>query len=297
MTGTERLYNNEPLETTAHRIRDAVRAATQLRISIGGGPSKYIAKLAAERAKPRPHRPGANGVLIVPPDGVAAFLHDLPLADIPGVGPKAQQRLAAIGLTTIADVLPWERAALQARFGEHGGAWLYNRVRGIDDRAVTPREPRKQISRERTFATDIADDRGLRRKLDGVARLVAADLRGEGLRARTITVKLRDADFRTRSGSRTLPAPVESDRAVVEVARDLLARLRTVRRAAARLVGVALSGFDEQDPTEQLSFFAPDTREGEVETARDRRLSRAVDSVRRRFGDAAIQVGEAAHRH
>lgn len=291
MSGTERLYDDESLEATAHRIRNAVRDATKLTVSIGGGPSKYIAKLAAERAKPRVDRPHATGVLIVPSDGIAAFLHDLPLADIPGVGPKAQQRLASLGLRTCADVLPQDRTWLKQQFGEHGGDWLYAHVRGLDERHVTPREPRRQLSHERTFSTDITDDRTLVRRLDGVARLVASGLRHEGLRARTITVKLRDADFSTRTAVRTLKTPVESDRVIVDVARGLLKKLRAARRRPARLVGVAAGGFSEGRAEEQLAFFEPAEPDAIRESEKDRDLSRAVDSVRKRFGDEAIQVG------
>ena len=294
LTGTERLYADEPLAQTAHRIRADVLARTALSISIGGGPSKYIAKLAAERAKPRADRPGATGVLVVAPDGVDAFLRDLPLSDIPGVGPKAQAKLASLGMQTVADALRWERAALRAHFGLRGGDWLYDRARGHDTRTVTAREPRRRISRERTFAKDIADSRALRRRLDGVAHLAAADMRGEGLRARTVTVKLRDADFRTRTATRTLAAAVESDRAIVDVARALLERLRRGRRTSARLVGIALGGFDAPELDDQLPLFAGDGRAGELESERDRSLSRAVDVVRKRFGNKSIHIGDAS---
>jgi DNA polymerase-4 len=191
----------------------------------------------------------------------------------------------------VADVLPWQLPALKARLGDHGGEWLYRRVRGLDDRAVTPREPRKQMSRERTFSKDLADDRALRRKLDGVARLAATDLRKEGLTAKTITVKLRDADFQTRSATRTLPAAVESDRIIVDVARGLFDNLRRARRRPARLIGVALSGFANEDGAEQLTLFEP-VKSDAAESARDRQLSKAVDVVRQRFGDRSIWVGE-----
>ena len=296
LTGTERLYHNEPLALTAQRIRESVARATGLTVTIGGGPSRYIAKLAAERAKPRTDRPHATGVLIIEPDRVQEFLNGLRLAEIPGVGPKAQARLATMGLDTIADILPFERAELLLRFGEHGGDWLFRKARGLDERPVTARESRKQISHERTFSQDIADDAALRARLNGIARLVAADMRSEGLRARTITVKLRDADFRTRSAARTLTEPVESDRAIVRVAVALFGKLRSSRRAPARLIGVALSGFGADSEASQLPLFGDAPGPDSVETARDRDLSRAVDAVRTRFGPGAISPADSPKR-
>ncbi|HYV96008.1 MAG TPA: DNA polymerase IV [Gemmatimonadaceae bacterium] len=291
MTGTEQLYAGETLRQTAHRIRDAVRKQTSMTISIGGGPSKYIAKLAAERAKPRVDRPGADGVLIVEPEQVREFLDGLLLADIPGVGPKSQARLASLGLVRIADARDWELGALQAAFGPHSGAWLYSRIHGVDMRVVTPRAPRRQMSHERTFSADITDERELRRRLDELARLVAAGIRKEGLRARTITVKLRESDFQTRTAAVTLKSFAQSDRPIVDAARDLFDKLRHGRAKPARLIGVAASGFDAEEPPDQLALFDDDVPLGEVETPRDRNLSRAVDRVREKFGEGAIRVG------
>jgi DNA polymerase-4 len=283
------LYNDESLERTAHRIRNDVRARTGLSISIGGGPSKFVAKLAAERAKPRVDRPGANGVLVVPQDGVAAFMNTLALADIPGVGPRAQEKLASLSMVTVADALPWPREALRYHFGPNGGDWLYSRVRALDERIVITRPARKQMSRERTFSKDIADPKALRSRLDGVIQLVASDLRQSGLRARKITVKLRDADFRTRTATRTLRTGIESDRAIADIARSLFDELRRARRAPARLIGVALGGFDEYLRENQLPLF-PDPASG-AESERDRKVSKAVDAVRERFGGKAIHLG------
>lgn len=294
LTGTEQLYGGESLEATARRIRDEVRTATGLSVTIGGGPSKLVAKLAAERAKPRADRPGATGVLVIGPEAATTFLASLWLAEFPGVGPKAQERLARNGLTTGADVLALGEGRLHAMLGPRAADWLLDRVTGRDDRPVASRESRKQMSRERTFPRDIADTSELRGELDALARHVAAALRRERLQARTITVKLRDADFRTRTASRTLAAPVESDRAVVEVARELFANLRRARRAPARLIGIAAGAFDQRGSggAEQLPLFAPQ-EPTLLETERDRQLSRALDVVRERFGSAALKVGRA----
>ena len=281
--GTETLYGGEPLEATARRIRDAVRRETGLSVSIGGGTSKLVAKLAVERAKPKPGS-GATGVHVVPAGAEEAFMRTVALAEIPGVGPRAQERLAKFGLVTVPDVLQYERPVLERWLGAREGAWLHDRARGIDERPVAERETAKSVSREDTFGADIGDDGALARELGRLAARVAADLRGDGVSARTVTVKIRDFDFRTRQASRTLAQPVDSDKAVAGVAQELLARLRANRRVPARLLGVALSGLGSGPAAEQLALFAPPPDDRPVETSRDRAVSKLRDELRARFG-------------
>src|SRR2546425_5647651 len=138
--------------------------------------------------------------------------------------------LARLGWRTVRDVAPLERSALVARLGEREGTWLYDRVRGVDRSSVEPEREAKSLSRDETFAADVDDDAALGAKLCVLADRASADLRDLGLAARTVTVKLRDADFTTRQASRTLPEAVRSDRAVSAVARQLLRRLRGTRR-------------------------------------------------------------------
>src|SRR2546430_17580717 len=121
------------------------------------------------------------------------------------------------------------------------GAWLHERARGIDRAPVEANRETKSVSRDETFATDLDDDGALAAKLLALADRASADVREAGLIARTVTVKLRDADFPTRQPSRTLADAVQSDRAVYAVARELFTRLRAARRVPARLLGVALS--------------------------------------------------------
>src|SRR5579862_5980943 len=250
MTGTEALYAHEPLEATARRIREAVRAATGMSVSIGGGPNKLIAKLAAERAKPT-KSPGAGGVHVVQDAGVLEFMRTVALADIPGIGPKLQEKLHAVGLVTASDVLAHDLRTLERWVGASTSGWLHARVRGESASPVESRAPAKQISREETFDRDIADAGGLASELRHLASKVAADLRGDHLAARTISVKLRTRDFVTRSASQTLREPVESDRAVTDTALLLLEKLRRDRRTPARLVGVALSNLSRGRDAEQ----------------------------------------------
>ncbi len=259
-------------------------------VSIGGGPNKLIAKLAAERAKPS-RAPAVEGVFIVDDGRELEFMRTLALAEIPGIGPKQQARLAQVGLTTVADVLPHDIATLERWVGASTADWLYHRVRGTSRTAVEARAPARQMSREETFDRDIADRDRLTSELHHLAAKVAADMRGDGLAARTVTVKLRAVDFTTRTASQTtLPEAVESDRAITDTADLLLAKLRVQMKRPARLVGVALSNFERARNAEQLSIFGAAVGPG-VERPADRELSRAVDRVRERFGDDAIRTG------
>ena len=289
LAGTEGLYHDEPLAVTAARIRQAVIDETGLTVSIGGGTTKLVAKLAVELAKPKPGT-GATGVFVVPPGEEAEFMRRFALADIPSVGPRFQERLAAAGLRTVNDVLARDADALVRVVGEREARWLHDRVRGIDESAVEEREVAKSISRDETFAADIGDDARLEAELLRLAQRAAADLRGDGLSTRTLTVRIRDRDFKTRQASRTLPERVESDRAVFTVARELLHKLRRARRVPARLLGVALSGLDEEPAPTQLGLFAAAPAEV-IETERDRTVSRTLDKLRAKFGPDAIAAG------
>jgi DNA polymerase-4 len=283
--GTEALYHNEPLADTARRMRDAVREETQISVSFGGGTSKLVAKLAVERAKPKPGT-GATGVHVVEPGAEGEFLATFSLAELPLVGPKFQQRLAKLGMETVRDVLPYDAAALSRWLGEREGEWLYRRVRGIDQSEVESRGEAKSISRDETFSQDIEADDDLHRELLALVTRAASDLRGDGLTARTITVRLRDFDFRTRSASRTLPRGVIADRVIHGVAKALLGKLRSSRRVPARLLGVALSSLAADPDADQLALF--EVASAEDETARDRALARAVDRLREKFGREGI---------
>ncbi len=288
LSGTEALYNDEPLAETARRIRATVHKETGMWLSIGGGTSKLIAKLAAERAKPRADI-GGDGVRVIAPGAEEAFLSELSLAEIPGIGPKLQERLRALGMVRVEDVLPHERATLARWLGRRPAEWLWARVRGIHHSPVEARGSARQMSRETTFDRDIRETPRLEVVLRALAAKVAHDMRGERLGARTVSVKLRDADFTTRLASRTVPDAVESDRAIADIAVGLLAKLRAARRVPARLVGVALGNFVAARDAEQLGLFGPPT--AALERVEDREVSRAVDRVRERFGDAAISFG------
>jgi len=253
MTGTEGLYGGEPLATTAASIRQAVLDETEIAVSIGGGTRRLVAKLAAKRAKPH-HTPEAGGVYIVAPGEEGAFLETFQLAEIPGIGPRFQERLAALGLVSVTDALKHETRTLQQWLGERTGRWLYRRIRGIDSTPVEQRERAKSLSRDETFAVDLDDDRDLVRELLRLADRASGDLRRHRWAARTITVKIRDRDFKTRQKS---------------------------------LTRVSLSNLTAQEDVDQLSLF----EEEGAETGRDRALARAIDRVREKYGRGSLGRG------
>jgi DNA polymerase-4 len=286
MGGTEGVYHNESLSVTAHRIRDAVKSETDLSVSIGGGTNKLVAKMAVERAKPKPGS-GADGVHIVEPGHEGEFLKTFTLAEIPLVGPKFQERLAALGMVKVTDVLQYNVPTLQSWLGKREAEWLWDRVHGVSESEVDPGGEAKSISRDETFAEDLMEDRDIDRELVALVTRAAFDMRSDGLSARTITVRIRDMDFRTRSARRTLIEPVVSDRVVLRVARELLAKLRSSRRVPARLIGVALSSLAQDPEADQLALFSQN-RNPDADTQRDRILAKAVDRVRERFGPRSV---------
>jgi DNA polymerase-4 len=282
MAGTEGIYHHEPLAATAQHIRDGVRAATGLTLSIGGGTNKLIAKMAVDRAKPSS---GGAGVVIVEPGAEESFLRTCTLADIPMVGPKFQQRLARHGLVRVDDVLRRDLAALEQCMSKREATWLWNRVHGVDDDTVAHRAMNKGISRDETFGKDLQSDEDIERELLRLVTRAASDMRGDGLTARTVAVRLRDFDFTTRATQRTLPEPVVSDRAILRIAHELLRKLRGDRRVPARLVGVRLSGLKKAEDVDQIALLGPE------ETERDRGLARAIDRVRGKYGPKSILPG------
>jgi DNA polymerase-4 len=210
------------------------------------------------------------------------------LAEIPGIGPKFQRRLQDRGLVRASDVWRHDPGTLTRWYGDRAARWLEERSRGISTAPVVEREAAKSISHEDTFAEDVDDDVVIQAELRRLTEKTASALRADGLTARTVTVKLKDADFQLRSARRSLAEPIESDRAIADIALTLLARLRTKRRFPARLVGIGLSGLEAGRGGQLALFDAP--VEG-AESSKDRAVSKAMDSVRQKLGPKAISRG------
>lgn len=281
LTGTERLLGGITLEETARRIRQEVLEETEISVSIGGGTRKLIAKLAAGRAKPA-------GIRVVPPGDEERFMREFDLREIPGIGPVLSAALEKRGLVRVEDLLPIELTWLERWFGGGRGRWLWERARGLDTSTVHSREPRKSVSSEQTFASDIHEDAMVERELLRLCSSVGGTLRRTGLRGRTVTVKIRDDDFRTRTASHTLAGPVEADATIIGVARELLRELRRKRRRGVRLLGVGVSSMADGEEFPQLDLFPDSTP---MESERQRTLSRVMDALKARFGEDAVRPG------
>ncbi|MGB3909423.1 MAG: DNA polymerase IV [Pseudolysinimonas sp.] len=197
-------------------IRERVFAETGLRCSVGAAATKYVAKLASSRAKP-------DGLLVVPEADTLAFLHPQPISALWGVGAKTAEKLERLGLRTVADVADVPLDALTRAVGPAMAAHFHALAWGRDPRQVVTEQFEKSIGHERTFETNIADVAELEKEMLRLANAVGARLRGAGVQARTVALKLRFADFSTISRSRTLPEPTDLGRRLYEEARTLYA--------------------------------------------------------------------------
>jgi DNA polymerase-4 len=227
----------------AAELKQKIKECVSLTLSVGVGSSKSIAKIASDLGKP-------DGLLVVPPGTERDFLAPLSVSKLWGVGPRAEERLRALGVRTIGELAEFDPRLLAQLFGRWGEQ-MSALAQGVDAREVTPSHEIKSVGRETTFDVDVGDPRELDRTLKELCAAVAERLERRGLRGRTVTVKLRRSDFSTHTRQVTLPAPVHEERQLLPVAARLLAAELTPDDRL-RLVGVSVSGFAE---TAQLPLF------------------------------------------
>jgi DNA polymerase-4 len=258
----------------AEWIRATVEDEQGITCSVGVATTKFVAKLASAHCKP-------DGLLVVPADGVVAFLHPLPVAALWGVGEKTEEVLSRLGLRTVGDLAQTPVGTLQRALGQAAGAHLAALAWGRDDRRVTPHEPEKSVGAEETFGHDVDDPEVVRRELLRLSERTAARLRAQGMVGRTVSVKIRFADFTTITRARTLPEATDVARVVYDTAVGLYDALG-LERARLRLVGVRV---------EQLKDVAQQPRQlllGEKDHGW-REAEQAVDRAARRFGAGAVR--------
>jgi DNA polymerase-4 len=262
-----------PAEIAA-AIRARVEAEEGITCSVGVAPTKFVAKLASTRCKP-------DNLMVVPVDGVLDFLHPLPVGALWGVGERTEAALRRAGLETVGDIARTPLRALQRVAGDAVGAHLHELAQGRDPRRVTPEQAEKSIGSESTFEVDVDDDVVLRRELLRLSEKVAARVRAAGQVGRTVSIKVRFADFTTITRSRTLPSPTDVARDVYETAVALYTALGR-DGARIRLLGVRVEGLAPAgEAAHQLTF-------GEREKGwRD--AEQAMDAAARRFGSGAVR--------
>ncbi|HJS25928.1 MAG TPA: DNA polymerase IV [Actinomycetota bacterium] len=269
VSGATVLFGSPP--EIAEKIRREVREGIGVSCSVGVAPSKLVAKLGSRAAKP-------DGMVVVAADEVEAFLDPLPVRALWGVGEKTAEILSRLGIRTVGELGRTPANVIGRVLGEQHARDLLDRAWGVDERGVVPYEAPRSVSHEETFDRDLDDERELLREALALSRKVAARLRKDGYRARTITLKIRLANFTTLTRSRTVPVPTDLGADVYRVVSELFAALPGARRRV-RLLGVSTSGLMEAGE-EQLALLR-----GE----RWSDLERAVDRVERRFGTGSAK--------
>ena len=266
VTGSRQLFGDG--EAIAHRIKEAIRGELSLTASVGVASTKLVAKIASDLRKP-------DGLVAVEPGSEASFLAPLPISRLWGVGASTAAALRDFSVATIGDLQALDRSALVRRFGKHGAS-LVDRAHGRDPDPVDDPDVAKSVSHETTFDQDTSDPEVLERTLLAMSEGVSGRLRHAGLKAGTITVKVRDSGFNTVTRQRGLPEPTDMTEPIWRLAVEL-ARTE-MRGKRIRLLGVAASGFGVR---EQLGLF-------EVDDERRRKAIEAADELRERFGTRAV---------
>jgi DNA polymerase-4 len=272
VTGSQKLFGTG--REIAQKIRAEVESQEGITCSVGIAQSKFIAKLASQHCKP-------NGMLEIKSDRILEFLHPLPVRAIWGVGPKTAESLDRLGLHTVADIANTPRATLIRALGEATGESLYELSWGRDYRNVVVDEPDKSIGNEETFSHDLDNPEEILQEFLRMTEKSTARLRERGLFAKTISIKVRFADFSTISRAKTLPLAIDSTHETYDIVRQLYQALR-IDGARLRLVGVSLSNLQEDAP-EQMMLGAREKGWREADSA--------IDKAKARFGRSSVRPG------
>jgi DNA polymerase-4 len=267
MTGTERLFG--PPEETARRLKECIRTETGLNISIGIAPNKFLAKIASDFDKP-------DGLYRVLPGEEEAFLDQLELKDLWGIGSKTLERLREYGITSVAQLRDLSGETLRGLFGRAAGDYMYNAVRGIDP-GILPRETKsRSVSGEHTFAADTRDREAVHNVLLELSHEVMFRLMKQELSGRTVVLKLRYDDFSTSTVRSSLRHPVHSAEELYGIARELLNQ-KWERSKAVRLIGIGMAGVEPRQHFRQGELFTD-------EQDRKKRVEETVLSIKSKGG-------------
>lgn len=271
ISGTTTLHGTP--QNLAHRVKEAIFAATSLTCSIGIAPNKFLAKIASDLNKP-------NGLTVIEQQHVTEFLKHLPVHKIPGIGTKTSQMLKQLGVTKVGEVLHFPLIFWEKRLGRYG-AKLYQKAQGIDNSPVVAHSQPKSYSAEDTFPRDTDDLHQIRKWLLLQAESVGRDLRSAGFRGRTITLKIKFADFKSVTRSRTLSEPTHCTQTIFDTASQLLEELKIGTKV--RLVGVGVGNLS--GGVHQARLFC------DPGTLKQDQLDKALDNISQKFGDNILKRG------
>lgn len=284
ITGLYNLFGS-PMEI-AQKIQEEIYVKTNgLTCSIGIAPIKFLAKIASDENKP-------NGIFVITNETMPVFLNELSISKIPGVGKKFLEELKKIGIKKCADVLRLEKIFWENKFGK-AGIMLFERANGIDTREVEPCTVKKSESAETTLSENVYDKKVLKKWLLIHAERIGTRLRKDNLKGRTITLKVKFADFKQITRQLTLEKRTNATDTIFENACILLDELSFSK--AVRLIGIGVSCFDDDKKNKQLSLLAfADKQEEQRENLEIRRshLDAALDTLRERYGKSAVVRGK-----
>ncbi len=273
LAGTESLHG--PPAALAAALKEVIRERLGLTASIGVAPNRFLAKIASDFRKP-------DGLTVIAPEQVQAFIERLPIAKVPGVGPKTHAKLEGLGIRFLGDIRRFPEPTLKACTGSYGGR-LCELARGIDPTPVTPDSAAKSISSECTLEEDTCATAALTRCLLQQAEEVAAGLRQEGVKARTVVLKIKHADFRLFTRRTTFAPPTQSSKDLYRQAVRLLENARVTQKV--RLIGLGATGFVPADAPRQQELFAV----AEKSRAGWEAVDRTVATIKTKFGDRVIR--------
>ena len=270
VSGLDHIFNS--VEDLALEIKNRVKENLGLTCSIGLAPIKFLAKIASDINKP-------DGLYIIKHENIEQFLYNLPIKKIPSVGHKLQENLNNLGIIKVCDILRYPKSFFENRFGKTG-IILYERAHGIDPRPVEPYVEPKSESAENTLMENTSDYNILKKWLLLQAETIGSSLRKKNLAGRTITIKIKYADFKQITRSHSLVNATNSSKNIFEIAIELLNKAPL--KNAVRLIGISVSNFASMDI--QLSLI-PNNNE------KEKALEYALDNIRERFGDNSITRG------
>lgn len=276
VTGCRRLYG--PGQQIARRIKDQIHDQAGLTCSIGVAPNKFLAKIASDLDKP-------DGLTVIEPQQVPAFIEKLPIGKVPGVGRRAQQVLSAMGIKTLGQVRRYPHTLLTKKLGKFGHR-LISLSKGEDDSAVVTHSDAKSISTETTLSENTVDRKLLADYLLSQSQSIARQLRRKKVRSRTITLKIKTSDFKLHSRSRTLAKPVQSAELIYQAAMELFNQFVLTKEV--RLIGVGAGTLQSTSMPVQADLFPG------KEQAKDQKwekVDRVMDAVTERFGKQAVIRG------